>query len=558
MRRKRATEAPEVSRDRGLLRVLLRSAGAAAGVAGRLGADPAACRAILEARLRIDMRTGGLRNPQNPDKGGLWISCFMFLVMGLMIAAAVALLEPDATRSMAAVQGFFMVMLGMLLVSDYLPSLIDPAEAYLLAPRPVSGRTLLLARVAHFVLYMAVPVLCLLLPSWLVGFTRDDTLLWMLTFPVLSMLSGVLVMSALMIVFLILLQRLDGERLSAVLLRAQMVASFAVFGGYYLGLGLIMNDTVNAWIREDHAQQALIPPYWFGGLYGVLAGRQDVLAYALLSLAAVVPVASLWLMLRLAGPRLATGLASLNHGGGDVVVRRGMISRWAQRLVLPGLEQAGFDVFLALSRREKGFRSRVYPLLMVPFVMFLWSALSPHGGGGQTIFLSGSVLPVIYGIMILLQVRFSDTPDAAWLYAASPMERPGLFVSGVIKGVAFAFLLPWMVVVLVAAKVMEEQAPLMDIVFGGLFAVCLLLLVARRIAVTAFPFSRQFTAKQAQSTGLMLLGFLLVGVMAAVMHGVQLLPAGQEFGALLLLPVIWWQAQSLRRLRMDADTLPAG
>ena len=545
----------EVADDGSMLRVLLRCSGRAAALAGRLGADRAACQAILEARLRIDMRAGGMRNPQNPDKGGLWITCLAFLFTGLVVAGAVAFLEPDATRAMAAVQGFAMVMIGMLLVTDYLPSLIDPAESHLLAPRPVSGRTLLLTRIAHFMLYMAVPVSCLLLPSWLVGFAREDTLTWMLAFPVLSVLMGMLMMSALMIAFLVALQRLDGERLSTILLRAQIISSFVIFGGYYLAIGLMQNEKISAWMAGDHVAQVLLPPYWFGGCFGLLEGRTDALAWVLAAAAVIVPVVSMVTMLRLAGPRLATGLASLEHGGSDVPAGRGFITRWAQRLVSPGLEQAGFDVFLALSRREKGFKSRVYPILVVPFVMFLWFSLSKVESG-PSMMLSGSVLPLLYGIIILMQVRFSDTPGAAWVFGAAPLARPGLYVAGVIKGVAFAFLLPWMVLVLVAGKLMAQDVALMDVVFGTLATVTLLLVVARSVARSAFPFSRQFTTKQAQNMGLMMMGFLLVGALMAAQTGLKALPGGQEVGAVVLVPVVLWLARRLRDLQMDRGSLP--
>jgi hypothetical protein len=122
--------------------------------------------------------------------------------------------------------------------------------------------------------------------------------------------------------------------------------------------------------------------------------------------------------------------------------------------------------------------------------------------------------------------------------------------------VAFEFLLPWMVLVLLAGKVMEQDVPVMEVVFGSLCTVALLLAVARSVAVTAFPFSRAFTTKQAQNTGLMLMAFLGMGALAALQEGVRQLPWGQPVGSVVLVPVVLWQARALRNLRMDRRNLP--
>jgi len=542
-------------RDNGLFHLLRGPATALARRTAAFGADPEVCEIILLTRLRLDMRGGGLRTANKPEGGGLAMTCLMFTINGLLVALAALFLPADGTRIMALVQSALAVVIGMLLVSDYLAMLLDPAEADLIASRPVSGRTLLVARLLHLGLYLLVPVLSFLTPVWIAGFLREDSLAWLLMLPVISMLTTTLVVSALLVGFVALVQRLDGERLGGMLVKAQIVSSFVVFGVYYLGMGLVQNETSRAWIVSDHPLQLLLPPYWFGGLFGVMTGRVDVLAKGLATLALLVPLGMLAGLLWRAGPRLVTGLASIRTGAGEVQRRDGPIRRLAGRLVQPGLERAGFDLFASLSTREQGFRSRVYPMLVLPFIMFVWMALEPDHMGGQ-LYIWSSLIPLLYAILILYEVRHSDTPGGSWVFASAPVEAHGLVLSGVVKALVFAFLLPWIALVLLAAAFMSADLPIMDVLFGTVFAMSVTLLAARKLTTSAFPFSRPFVQRSGQQTGLVFFSMLVLGVLAFVQHLLGGLDLGLELATVVLLPVVYWQMRTLRTLRVDPRSIP--
>lgn len=537
------------------LRMMQRPARWLAAIAGRLGAQRDLCELILITRLRLDMRTGGLRSPNKARGAGMLLTSLMFGVTGALITAFIVFGEVDDMRAMGMVQIALMLTLGALLVSDYLSVLLDPAEADLLAPRPVSGRTVILARLAHLLLYMAVPVGSFVLLPWVFGAWGRGGLTWFVIMPVASLLSTTFVLAAILFTFVELLRRLDGERLAAMLLRGQIAASFALFGSYYVGLGLFANETARAWLMGDHMGLASVPPYWFGGLYAVAAGRRDEVALVLAALAVIVPLALMALLLVRSGHRLVTGLASATTGAGEVSGRPGPLRRLAARLVSPGLERAGFDLFVALSARERGFRSRVYPMLIVPFLMFAWMAMDESARSGH-LYIWGSLIPMFYGILILVELRNSDTPGAAWIFAAAPIETHGLIVSGVVKALSFAFLLPWMVLVLLASRLMSQNLPLTDVAFGTAIAITVTLFAARLVVTDAFPFSRAYSPKQNQRFGLFFCTMLGLGLVAGLQRALAEVTGAVEIGTLVLVPVIVLQMRSLRGMRIDPRTIP--
>ncbi len=540
----------DLARDKRALRFLMWCARPLLATAARLGADRPKCEALLIARLRIDLRAGGIRQAKDPSVGaGLFVTCLVQLFFGLTVAVG-AVLIPEPGLAVAAVQAFLLLMIGTMLASDYLASLVEPAETDVVAPRPVDGRTVLLARLVHLALYLSLPAACLTVPAWIAGAFRAEGLVWVLVLPVASVLTVCFVVCALFIGFQVVLTRASGDRLANLLLRAQLVASFVMWGGFYACSGLLAKEGVRDWLTSSSWTHVLVPPLWSAGLVREAAGVAEGVDHVLALLAIALPLAALLVVVLLAGPRLVVALASQRQAGGDVPSEPGPFARWVGRLVQPGVERAGLDAFLAIARREQGFRRRVYPLLVAPFVMFLYLTFTSHRTGGEQIGVWGTMLPFMYGVIILLQVRFSDTPEASWLLRACPVERPGLYVSGVVKGVLFAFLLPWLLLVLAAGGLLQQEMDVVQMLSGTALALLVLLGMARRIVTQELPFSRTFTTKRAQQTALMFGAMVLGGLLLAAQKLLAEVAYGSAAALLVAVPVIAWQARSLRNLRV--------
>jgi ABC-2 type transport system permease protein len=492
------------------LRALVAAADAMSVVAGWMGADRGAFLAILRAKLRLDLRVGGLRNPNKPAATGLLVTCAIDHLFGWFMVLAMAMLK-DARVGAALSCGMMMVMVSMAVVSDLVDLLLAPADVSVLAARPVSPRTLMLARTGHAVLYTGLLAGSFLLPGWIAGAFLFSPA-WLLSYAAAGALAALTVLLGITATFALLLRLTHPERVRNVVLIAQISASLVTFGGYYLCFGLLEVPGVKDWLHDEHALQLLLPPYWFASLADASHAADSPLRLAELVLALAVPALLGLAVMRLAGGDLLQRLAALDEGGGPPVSDQpGPLRRLGRRLVPPGLQRAGFDLFLGLAARERQFRQRVYPMLVMPLIMmvyFSFQAHRHHDSGGEQGWLMCGYLPVIYSISILQIVRFSDTPKAAWIYAVAPVGQYGELVCGAVKALCFAFLLPWYLILFTITGLFFGGLQPLDTLFAMLAVLAFTLWAARRLCADALPFTRTF--RTAGSSGLQMLMFVLI------------------------------------------------
>src|SRR5207249_3470965 len=152
------------------------------------------------------------------------------------------------------------------LVSDLIDLLLAPGDVTILAARPVSPRTLLMARAGHALLYTALIAGAFALPSWAVGMVVVRTWGWTLLFPVAAGLAALTTLLGVTAIFAVLLRVSHPERVRNIILIAQIVGSLITFGGYYALSGLMRSAEAAPWLKSEHALQLLIPPYWFAAL----------------------------------------------------------------------------------------------------------------------------------------------------------------------------------------------------------------------------------------------------------------------------------------------------
>ncbi len=517
---RRANEPPSdtVRPDGRPLRVLCALSEPLAVVAGWMGADRTAFLAILRVKLRLDLRVGGLKNPNKVSASGLALTCGLNHVFGWLLALFGMQLH-DARALTALACAMLFVLLGMALVTDLVDLLLAPADVTILGALPVSPRTLLLARTGHALLYTGLIAASFASPTWIVGAFLFPAATWLPLFAAAAGLAALTTLLAITAVFALLLRVTHPERVRNAVLFAQIAASLVTFGGYYLLIGLLQSPSVSEWLRGEHMAQLLLPPYWFAALATATAPEPSTLHLGLMALALAVPALLGLAVLRLAGSNLLQRLAAMDEGGGPPVSDRpGPLRRLGRRLARPGLERAGFDLFLGLAARERQFRQRVYPMLAMPVIMMAYFGTSArHGDGSQQGALMCAYLPVVYSLSILHIIRFSDTPAAAWIYSVAPVEQYGMLVCGAVKALCFAFLLPWYLALYLCTGLFFGGLRIEDMAFSTLSVLAVTLWIARSLSADALPFTRTFRTSQSGSNFAMLLMVTpVIGIMVFV------------------------------------------
>jgi ABC-2 type transport system permease protein len=439
-------------RDDGLLIGLaMRLARRAGPPLALLGVDALAFREILRTRLRLDQRGApSLRAGSTRAAGdggfsmGAALILSLFWMAGLPIGlAAIALPAP---AWMALVSGATLGLFFLQLALFYGAMLLDPTDIGVLQSRPVSGRTLFAARLAHVGVYLLVGCACFMFFPMTLGCIAHPAWAVLLLVPVTVLLSALLALGLVALMHALALLLVGPARFQRVALGLQMLMAMLIMGGLQplmaLGRHLGLVDSLQA----HPALRALVPPLHFGSLFAVVLGRARPGDGALAAAAVLLPLAALVLALLVAGRHFVAGVSGAFAPQAARGARwpDGPLRRLGARLCRGPEEQAAFDFTLALARRDRAFLRQALPAALGLAVTGLGIVaslrLDPHIGAAVSCALPAAACFGALGSPALLEAaRFSEHWPARWIFQALPVSD----LRALLRGGVLALLLGW-------------------------------------------------------------------------------------------------------------------
>lgn len=517
------------------------------------GADYDQFHAILQAKLTLDNRrqSSGFRTNSASPRSAFAMSLFMYAFMGIFVGVLTGMASSPLT-GLTMVHSMVLVLVGMSLIADFTGVLIDTTDLAILDPRPVSGRTLLVARLAHICTYLGMLGLSLSAATMIIGAFKYGGL-----FPFVYMVT--LVCNITLTVFLVNLFYLTAlrfanvERFKDIIVYFQIAMAIMLIFGYQLlprvvdfkALG--KSDWVGAWWTY------LTPPCWFAAPVELLAGSATPPVWALAAEGVLIPLLGLLLVVRFLAPGFSRSLSQLGSdvSGKDVRLGRRCTKPLRDRLgaFLAGLpeQRVGFDLVWTMSSRDRQFKLRIYPMLAFiliwPIIMLLISEKSPSQiiadlqTGKKHLFLL--YVAMFMFPMALLQIQYSTQFEAAWIYRALPLRRPGGLMVGAMKALGCRFVFPLYLVfaggllALIGPKVLPDVA----------FALCMTGVVTVTLALLmnpGLPFSANLSALQSSGQfGKNMLSMILPVIAGGGHWLLTLLPYGSFIVVVATLPAAW-------------------
>lgn len=122
-----------------------------------LGADIGQLRAILHTKLMLDdrnpMTIGRMNKPKTERKFATLMNSFASLVFGVVYMFPLIVVK-DRVFSLTIYFTFLLTVITLMLITDFSNVLFDSRDKYILFPRPVNDRTLVLARLLHVFIYL--------------------------------------------------------------------------------------------------------------------------------------------------------------------------------------------------------------------------------------------------------------------------------------------------------------------------------------------------------------------------------------------------------------------
>lgn len=514
------------------------------------GIDRSRFLAMLEVKFRTDFARGRHDDASGQPKllsGQLALTLALQAIYGLLLAGL--LLEADHPMT-----GLFwtftviMVMVTMTLMTEQASALFETQDLQVLGPLPVDGRTVLAARIAHLLVYFVLLVGSLGGFPMIAGAVRFGPL-----FPPvfgLALLLGTATCLSLAILLLVAaLHFATAARVRSLLMMVQVLGGAGAILAWQL-VPQTLGRPIGWLVAADSPWPWLLPPAHSASLVLQLLGAPEAPALGLGLLAVAVPVLLMGLI-ALAARRfqerlLAMAAAERGHAAPP---RR----RWCRDLLLRNREAIlGYDFAAALCTRDRQFRMRAWPPVLMGWVLAAWQVWSVRRGAAAdpamaciSLYILGMATP-----QVMLCARFSDDWQARQVFRHNPLRRPGQVVAGAMLALALRFTVPAVALTTVVVLLLGGPGILPDILFA-LLVIAVMQLLSLQVADPRVPFTEKFKTSELQGSLTRSLLFLLVAGVLAVLHVVLRSRVDTFYTAMAGLAALTavWSVATVRRLR---------
>jgi hypothetical protein len=359
-------------------------------------------------------------------------------------------------------------------------------------------------------------------------------------------------------VYLFILRFTTPDRFKNIIGYVQIVFAVTIMAGYQI-LPRMMD-----WTEELHFSMTeswwytLIPPYWFGVAFNTLTTGGDGMHWLTGALAFLLPIGSILLVVKYLAPSFVQRLAMIS--GADAgssekpvptVAQSNGYSHFVANLVTRGSqERAGFLFTWKMMLRSREFKLKVYP--SIGYMLLLIIGMVVRKGGASrmeadtfhpilVIYLSSFLL-----VNVLTQINYSEKYRASWMFFITPLEKPGLVISGAAKAAILQLftLLAGICIVLAALLSGYKTLPNLGLALSNQLLINFL--VAYFFAKD-FPFSQ---SPATQAKGGQFVKALMLMVVSALIGLVHYLlfkhPVAIAIGWVVSISSIWLVIRALR------------
>lgn len=506
----------------------------------RLGVNIIQLRAILQAKLTMDNRRPNAysqmrqkRKEKNTNSSS-WGIILISLLMGIFYLF-LFYVSKDHLMQLFIWFFVFMVMMVITLISDFTSVLIDVKDNFVILPKPVNDRTVVVSRLLHILIHISKIVLPIALPAIIFLLIRDGIIasLWFGILVLLMTGFGIFMVNA---IYIIALRITTPERFREMINYVQIIFSVIVFATYYLAPRLLQQSQLEGVNLMEHAWLNLLPPFWFSGAWNaVVDGVYTTPMVSYIILVLLVPFISLWLVVKVFAPSFNRKLAMLS-GGGAVEVQtaakqaspvdhRAFYKRMAKLLTIGIQERLSFELVWLMTGRMRDFKLKVYPSIAYVGVYFVYFLIFNKSNSiaeawrnlpGTQMYVLLIYISTFVFITAISNLVYSDRYKAAWVYYAAPLASPGALLMGAFKALLAKFFFPFYIIITAFVLSIWGPKTIPDLVLGFINVVLINLLFAL-IFLRKLPFSSQPNIKQ--STGAFIRGFMILIIPGALGFG---------------------------------------
>ena len=511
----------------------------------KMGADYEQFITILRLKLTLDDRRVNkyTKKSEKSQQNTLIKISFFQILMGTFFAIFLILIKTPFTFFYFA-HTFLMVMMAMMIISEFSIILFDTSENAIIHPLPIIGNTLSLARNAHVFVYLAMMAFCLSVVTIGIAIYRFGEITGLL-FVMSIFLNVLFTLFFTNILYLGIMRLVSGERLKNLLMYFQIVIAIFFMAAYQIGLRMVDKTALQEMVLQVNWYTYLFPPAFFaGGIESLTTHNFDQSHLIFLTEALLLPPAAIFYTGKYLTPVFNRKLMDLEQGDrvSKIKSEKSQNSLWYRLneaiFVFESDERASFKLMWKMTGRERQFKQTLLPTFGYIIIMMVLPNIGKHSNFND--FTTGfKYLFILYVFMIVsfalcTSLLIGNYQTSSWVFKSMPLKSPASFFKGAIKAAFARFFIPFYIVVGTVVCFLWGIKALPDvfIAFLSIYLITLLLYYSQQ---PGFPFSLEKTAIQGGSNAMKVFGLMALAGIVGFLHYLML--KWFPFANLLLIPV---------------------
>lgn len=500
-----------------------------------LGVNFSQFETLLRTKLTLDIRSGSSAfQTSGRKKQSFAAQFFLFAIFGLFIGF-ITLAVGDLMLSLTLFFTIIMVMLAMTLITEFTTVLFDHRDNLILLPRPVSPRTHLLLRLTHIQFYMGYIALGLSLATGVIIAIKYNAIAVFLYFLAVGFGTWI-TLAFTTFLYLLISKIVNPERFKDILTYLQIIFAVLIFAGYQLVPRLIDEEALKTATLSIHGLVYLFPPAWLAGFVKLSQVSDISTPEIILSiLAVIVPTAGAFILIRflsrgfdvILGEGSTESAAPLNEKPEKKKFKETFINFFC----VSAIEKAAWKMVVSSTKRDRKFKEAVYPqfgMLAVFAVLILKPDLKdPSASLLETGEFVKSFFFILFGFagnVAVLQLPYTDSPEASWIYRALPVKDHGHILTGAVKSMFMRFFAPLFLTIGVISVWFWGIKFVPQILLSGC-GIILLSLVVIILQKMDLPFTQpREMQKKGSNTITAILSMILMGILSGIVYASSLLP----------------------------------
>ena len=513
-----------------------------------MGVDYHQLECILRVKLTMDNRRGFSTSTKKTDSSNqLLLQSLVYGVIGIFIGLLINSVG-DTLTAYTMVFSMIMVMIAMLMISEFSVVLIDTRDNAILLPRPINSKTITMAKLLHIAIYLLHLSLSLSLASVIFtvisyGFIAG------LFFLLMVFLATLFTLFLTNLFYLGLMRLVSGEKLKDIMVYFQIAMAIIFMGAYQLLPRLIeMNDLYNSQMKVEGFTY-LIPSVWFSGsITALISSAYSLENIIFLTLSFLLPLVSLWIIIKYLSPKFSQRLSQMDAAASKPEKRKTQRAnqfrysdKLAQFMTQSTVERTSFKMIWKMSGRERKFKQTAFPAFGYVFVFIAISVVKGFGDEDELVSLLASkrylmfaYFSIFAAFSVCMNIIYSDEPKSSWFFSSMPISKPGDILSGTIKAVLAKYVLPLYTVIAGFILYFWSYKALPDLIYA-LVSIMLITSFVTVMQSKALPFSKE---RLSQNSGDNFIKGILMMVSAAIIGlthwGLTYIP----YGVIVGLPII--------------------